>query len=219
MGISGMSDEKTTVPKFPLRAALYVPLATALFVGDTSAEQSRLNTLRQLFTSLQGCLAETKGPVASQLTLRFSLRRDGSLFGKPRVTYAQLKGNDETRRSFVESAFGALNACLPAPLTKGLGGAIAGRPIAVRVMETSAQTSAEVIAMLPSSMGAALLSASQPGSEQTPVAEGAGFAPPSPVENGAVYGSPELPIFRQPRRRRSMRGRLSGRNTGVSSPR
>jgi len=56
------------------------------------------------------------------------MKRDGSIFGKPRVTFSHLEGDIETRRGFMNDAERAVDACLPLKVTPSLGGAIAGRP-------------------------------------------------------------------------------------------
>ena len=62
---------------------------------------------------------------------RLSVRRDGSLFGKPRATYSKLDDED-LDRAFVASIMEALNRALPLPLTESFGGVIAGRPMFMR---------------------------------------------------------------------------------------
>lgn len=61
------------------------------------------------------------------LTITFAMKRDGSLLGKPRVSYSHLEGSAQVRREFIEDVFRALNDCLPLKITPALGGAIAGQ--------------------------------------------------------------------------------------------
>ncbi|WP_292890520.1 hypothetical protein [Mesorhizobium sp.] len=61
------------------------------------------------------------------LTLRFSLRRDGTLIGKPRATFSKLGQDDRLNKAFVASVLEALDKALPVPFTESMGGAIAGR--------------------------------------------------------------------------------------------
>ena len=65
------------------------------------------------------------------ITLRFSLRRDGNLIGKPVATYSHLSGDDFRKRVFVASVIEALDQVVPLPLTDSMGAAIAGRPLAL----------------------------------------------------------------------------------------
>ena len=71
-----------------------------------------------------------------QMSVRFSFKRSGEIIGAPRVTYAtagvacgcsQLPiSSRSTPRS---------KACVPLKFTGGLGGALAGRPIAIRYVD------------------------------------------------------------------------------------
>ncbi len=116
-----------TLPE-TLQATITVPLA------DRPAGTA--NTLRQLFPALAACwtpprfAATPEGPDV-QVTARFSLRRDGSVIGSPRITYAAgVTGSDRT--TLTRATVAALGRCTPAHLTPGLGRAIAGRPLALR---------------------------------------------------------------------------------------
>ncbi|MER9564271.1 hypothetical protein [Mesorhizobium sp. M0571] len=71
------------------------------------------------------------------LTLRFSLRRDGTLIGKPRATYSDLAADERLNRAFVASILKALDKALPLPFSESMGGAIAGRMLAPRFTATS----------------------------------------------------------------------------------
>jgi hypothetical protein len=65
-------------------------------------------------------------------TVRFSLRRDGTMFGEPRVTFVTATPDTRVRLLLTRAAVDAVRNCTPLRLTTSLGGAIAGRPIAVR---------------------------------------------------------------------------------------
>lgn len=111
-----------------LQATLTVPLA--------GRPAGAANTLRQLFPALAACwspphfAATPQGPDV-QVTARFSLRRDGSVIGTPRITYAAgVTGGD--RATLLRATLASLGRCTPVRLTPGLGRAIAGRPLALR---------------------------------------------------------------------------------------
>lgn len=97
-----------------------------------------LDTISDLFAMLRSCWAPPDGDAAQpgmQLAVRFSLRRDGSLIAPPRVTYATPKSPASARERYREAVTHSLDGCAPLPLSKGLGGAVAGRPIMVRYVD------------------------------------------------------------------------------------
>ncbi|PZO00515.1 MAG: hypothetical protein DCF30_09495 [Hyphomicrobiales bacterium] len=65
-------------------------------------------------------------------TVRFSLRRDGSLFGQPRVAWETKRSDPDLRRRFTDSLVASVRACTPMRLSPTLGAAIAGRPLSIR---------------------------------------------------------------------------------------
>lgn len=123
---------------FYLVAAIGCPLAIAPSVA--TASNSPANTLRELFTELSRCLVTPKGHVGSELTILFSLRRDGALLGRPKITFAKLPGDISDQRKFAEGVEVAFNRCLPVAITDGLGGAIAGRPLSMHFVIRARET-------------------------------------------------------------------------------
>ena len=87
------------------------------------------NTLVDLQRQFGACMAgKAPGPAGSRLTIMLMMKRDGSIFGKPRITFSHLEGDKESRQAFVDDVERAVEACLPFRITPSLGGAIAGRP-------------------------------------------------------------------------------------------
>jgi hypothetical protein len=97
-----------------------------------AAEAAPANTLRELWAQLGECLQTAEGAEGLDLTIVFSLKRDGALLGKPRITHSKPLSDAELRRAAV-SLERAMNKCLPASITDALGGAIAGRPLGLRI--------------------------------------------------------------------------------------
>ena len=83
---------------------------------------------RQFSACMSG---KSVGPAGSRLTIMLMMKRDGSIFGKPRVTFSHLEGDKEARQAFVDDVERAVEACLPFRITPSLGGAIAGRPFVI----------------------------------------------------------------------------------------
>src|SRR5271166_2275737 len=119
---------------FARRQTLGAILAFALALTPSEALPAPADTLHELFAQLDECLTSrsVRGAAGSELTVVFSLRRDGSLLGKPRITFAQLSGSPAAQRAFAQGIASAFEHCLPARITDGLGGAIAGRPLSMR---------------------------------------------------------------------------------------
>jgi hypothetical protein len=115
-------------------AAFQVAAAAALaaFFAPAEAASAPANTLRDHSAALHRCLVIPPGPAGSTLTIRFSLRRDGAVLGKPQITFAKLNGDAAEQRGFADSVAAAFDRCVPVAITDALGGAVAGRPLLVR---------------------------------------------------------------------------------------
>jgi hypothetical protein len=119
-----------------------VASALAAFASSSQAADRPANTLRELSAALHQCLVLPPGPAGSALTIRFSLRRDGAVLGKPQITFAKLNGDAPEQRRFVDAVAAAFDRCLPAAITDALGGAIAGRPLSIRFVVRPRETNA-----------------------------------------------------------------------------
>lgn len=115
--------------------------ALALLLAISSEAQSApANSLRELYAALGECVKAPTGLPGSELTVVFSLKRNGSLLGKPRISHAKLLGDASAQRDFVASVLAGFNRCLPINITDGLGGAVAGRPMSFRVIGRPRET-------------------------------------------------------------------------------
>jgi hypothetical protein len=118
-----------------LAAAFACAIRVALAQGAAPA-----NTLVDLQRQLSACMAgKAPGPAGSRLTIMLMMKRDGSIFGKPRITFSHLEGDKEARQAFVDDAERAVEACLPFRITPSLGGAIAGRPLVISLGRPTAE--------------------------------------------------------------------------------
>jgi hypothetical protein len=66
-----------------------------------------------------------------QITVQLSFRRDGSIFGKPRVNYVKPM-NGSSAQALTESIFKAIDACLPLQFTPQLAANIGGQVFVIR---------------------------------------------------------------------------------------
>jgi hypothetical protein len=106
----------------------------ALTLSGAPARAAPANSLRELMASLDLCLKKSSFAQPGEITLFFSLRQDGSLFGKPRVTYLQAPRDSAGKSLFLESVASAFDSCFPAEITPKLGMAVAGRPLSMRIV-------------------------------------------------------------------------------------
>jgi hypothetical protein len=105
-----------------------------MFAEDRALAEgaSPANTLVDLQRQFGACMAgKSAGPAGSRLTIMLMMKRDGSIFGKPRITFSHLEGDKDARQAFVDDVERAVEACLPFRITPSLGGAIAGRPFVI----------------------------------------------------------------------------------------
>jgi len=97
-----------------------------------------LDSIGDLFAELRSCWspppADTAQP-GTQMTVRFSFKRDGDMIGPPRMTFATAGISADTRATYLKAINTSLDACVPLKFTGSLGGAIAGRPIAIRYVD------------------------------------------------------------------------------------
>ena len=114
-------------------ATIALVAASAYAAPAAPAEDAApANTLAELQRQFGACMAgKPLGPPGSRLTIMLTMKRDGSIFGKPRITFSHLEGDADQRRRFVDNAERAVEACLPFRITPALGQAIAGRPFFV----------------------------------------------------------------------------------------
>jgi hypothetical protein len=69
------------------------------------------------------------------MSVRFSFKRSGEIIGTPRLTFATAGVPADTRATYLKAINASLGACAPLKFTGGLGGALAGRPIAIRYVD------------------------------------------------------------------------------------
>jgi len=115
------------------RAMIALIGASACGIAPALAQEGApANTLMDLQRQFSACMSgRPLGPPGSQLTIRLMMKRDGSIFGEPRVTFSHLEGDAEARQRFLDDAERAIEACLPFRITPSLGAAIAGRPFVI----------------------------------------------------------------------------------------
>jgi len=97
-----------------------------------------LDSIGDLFAALRSCWSPPPAESARegmQMSVRFSFKRSGEIIATPRMTYATAGVTADTRSTYLRAIDASLSACMPLKFTGGLGGAIAGRPIAIRYVD------------------------------------------------------------------------------------
>ena len=97
-----------------------------------------LDTIGDLFAALRSCWSpppENTAREGMQMSVRFSFKRSGEMIAAPRLTFATSGVPADTRDTYLKAINASLDACLPLKFTAGLGGALAGRPIAIRYVD------------------------------------------------------------------------------------
>ena len=97
-----------------------------------------LDTIGDLFAELRSCWSPPPADAARQgmqMSVRFSFKRSGEIISVPRMTYSTSGVAADVRDTYLKAINASLDACMPLKFTGGLGGALAGRPIAIRYVD------------------------------------------------------------------------------------
>ena len=97
-----------------------------------------LDSIGDLFAELRSCWSPPPVDTAQagmQMTVRFSFKRSGAMMGPPRLTFATAGVPADVRDTYLKAINSSLDACVPLKFTDSLGGALAGRPIAIRYVD------------------------------------------------------------------------------------
>jgi hypothetical protein len=106
--------------------------------ADKAADDHELDTIRDMFAALRDCWVPPPKDAARhgmEYTIRFAFKRDGAVIAPPRMTYASHDAPQDVRNVYRDAIDAALKRCTPLHFSEGMGGAIAGRPIAIRFVD------------------------------------------------------------------------------------
>ena len=130
----------TPEPLFPLSEQLQLTINSSdtAPAPEPAPEPKKLNTIRDVFAALRRCWvppAEDQISPGLQLSVRLSFKRNGEPFGEPRLTYVTPGISQRDRQTFWEAVQATLHRCEPLAFSSTLGGALAGRPFAIRFVD------------------------------------------------------------------------------------
>jgi len=108
-------------------------LLFGLWASAGQAEPAEINTIRDVFAKLRTCWKPPPLSAANpiDITMVVSFNREGVILGHPRITYESEQASDNDRLQYRVAVIETLQRCTPLPFTEGLGGAVAGRPLAI----------------------------------------------------------------------------------------
>ena len=101
--------------------------------------QGEVNTLRDVNKAIDGCWqfpAVDDGRQPVDVIFQVSFKRSGELFGKPRVVKFSREVSQGERERFYHAVVEAIDRCAPMPFTDSMGGAVAGRTLHFRLMDS-----------------------------------------------------------------------------------
>jgi len=107
---------------------------------NSSGEQTDhdLDSIGAMYAAFRACWEPPPKDEArhgTEYTIRFAFKRDGEIVAPPRVTYSSHDAPADVRDVYRDAVDAALRRCMPLHFTEGMGGAVAGRPIAIRFVD------------------------------------------------------------------------------------
>ena len=106
-------------------------LSVKVGAGQSFAVPPTLGRFAEVGPALGRCFTPPTDFAWNSVTLRVSFRRDGSVFGEPRVPYSDAATADQ-KSALARSLLDGLKRCAPLPLSPSLGAAVAGEIFAIR---------------------------------------------------------------------------------------
>jgi hypothetical protein len=106
--------------------------------ADKTALEKPLDSITEMYAALRACWTPPPKDEARhgmEYTIRFAFRRDGHITAPLRRTYSSREAPDELRNTYRDAVDAALKRCTPLHFSKGMAGAVAGRPIAIRFVD------------------------------------------------------------------------------------
>jgi hypothetical protein len=96
--------------------AAVVGVIASIGASAQSAQTEHLiDSVREIRASLRVCWISPAMKTPPQLTVRFSLKRNGEILGQPLISYANLDTSEEERAALHAAVAAALARCTPLP--------------------------------------------------------------------------------------------------------
>ena len=114
---------------------LSMALLCAVSASAAQAQTGQVDNIKEAFARLRTCWRPPPASRANpdvEITVIVSFTRDGNILGRPKITYESENASDNDRLEYRIAVMETLQRCTPMPFTEGMGGAVAGRPFAIR---------------------------------------------------------------------------------------
>jgi hypothetical protein len=114
-------------------------LVIATLAGSATAQSlpAPINTVHDLDDALMQCWApppiEQSRP-GMQITVLMNFKRNGELFGEPRITFHSSETSD-MERAYHTAVAEMLKRCASLPFTEAFGNGMAGQPFTIRFVD------------------------------------------------------------------------------------
>ena len=116
-----------------LRQEVSEALAIAALSASAAAQspQAPINTRTDLEAALLACWVPPmeQSRLGMQITVLMSFKRNGELFGQPRITFQSREASETERSSYRIAVAQMLKQCASSPFTEALGNTVAGQPL------------------------------------------------------------------------------------------
>jgi hypothetical protein len=114
-------------------------LAIAALSASAAAQspEAAINTLTDLEVALLACWVPPpmeQSRLGMQITVLMSFRRDGELFGQPRIVFQSREASETERSSYRIAVVQMLKRCASLPFTEALGNTLAGQPLTMTLV-------------------------------------------------------------------------------------
>jgi hypothetical protein len=120
--------------------ALVIAALSANAVAQTA--QAPINTPTELEAALQACWVppplEQSRP-GMQVTVLMSFKRNGELFGQPKIVFQSREASDTQRSSYRDTVAQMLKRCASLPFTEALANLVAGQPFTMTFFDDREQ--------------------------------------------------------------------------------
>jgi hypothetical protein len=104
--------------------------------------QAPIGTLTDLEAALLACWVPPpmeQSRLGMQITVLMSFKRNGELFGEPRITFQSREASEAERSAYRIAVAQTLKRCASLPFTEALGNAVAGQPLTMTFIDDREQ--------------------------------------------------------------------------------